>query len=160
MEDVPQPQHQVLPPLTSLDLLHSSPFQQGASQVSSLSGGVGGSLMMYNSGDLRPSLWNVAPASVDNDDDMPFVVETAGEAQVDSTSRSSSYLEQSAALASFAQKCSAPTNRLKLFESTEERVSQDVSSLADQLADFKSFGASLHADKAADSESSPPPIAT
>jgi hypothetical protein len=174
------------PPMTSLDLLHSSPFQQGASMLSVTAIGEGA-----NQGSLfrtPPSFWgstlSVHPQSsmmspsttnlVDNAaggseeafvfQDMPFAVEdfqlttpmTAGSATtfVDPAFAGSS-LGASSAVASFAQKC-APTqqHRLKLFEgptaasigatgSGAAELSSASSHLTSQLAEFRSFGASL-----------------
>jgi hypothetical protein len=175
-----------LPPLASLDLLHSSPFQHAqGSLLSSLSlappagGGVDSvSAMMMNSGDLRRSMWSASagqgsatflPSSSaiqdggDGDyDEMPFAVDESSSSQFASGSHNQTTMHtgstsqlgaSSAAVASFAQKC-APSNRLKMFDSsivaasaTASTLQQDpddmVNSLADQLADFRNFGASL-----------------
>jgi len=91
----------VLPPLTSLDLLHSSPFQinQQGSLLSSLSVGGGGiaSLMTHHSGgglDLRRSIWGsgggtsgmpnsfLAAQADDDFEDMPFAVDFGEPASV------------------------------------------------------------------------------
>jgi hypothetical protein len=189
-----------LPPLASLDLLHSSPFQHAqGSLLSSLSlappagGGTesGSAMMMMNSGDLRRSMWSASPAGGgsaaflpsssgmqqdggDGDyDEMPFAVDESSSSQFASASHnqttgtmntgSTSQLgASSAAVASFAQKC-APSHRLKMFDSSivaasatastlplsqQQPNQQDpddmVNSLADQLAEFRNFGASLH----------------
>jgi hypothetical protein len=174
-----------LPPLASLDLLHSSPFQHAqGSLLSSLSlappagaDSVSAMNMMMNSGDLRRSMWSasaagsaiVLPSSAtamqdDGDyDEMPFAVDESSSSQFASnnnaTTNSTSQLgASSAAVASFAQKC-APSNRLKMFDSSivasasvsasqQQQQQQDpddmVNSLADQLAEFRNFGASLH----------------
>jgi len=153
-----------IPPLSSLDLLHSSPFQQPqqGSFVSSfsLAPPVGtDSAVMMNSGDLRRSLWSatagsaIVPSSTQDEDfeEMPFAVDISSASHAE-VNMNSSQLGASATVASFAQKC-APSNRLKMFESgmesLQERQQQQhpddmVSSLADQLAEFRSFGASLH----------------
>ena len=61
------------------------------------------------------------------EEDMPFAVDEDME---------------DSAVTSLAHKC-ATASRLQLFESTSGDDNM-VSSLADQLAEFKSFGASLH----------------
>jgi hypothetical protein len=200
-------------PVTSLDSLRSSPFQQQqqmlnlhpesrTSMMSSLSFAPGlgldyssNMLGQSGAGDLRRSLWGgasgaVLPSSLAGSaglhqhslyqqqedyysEEMPFAVEMqsspaqfpfGGSQQKQSASASkpsaSSYLGNSSALASLAQKCAAPGHRLKLFEkqsidaasSMEERGPSDVApreddlvnSLADQLQEFRAFGASLH----------------
>jgi hypothetical protein len=122
-----KPYERVLPPLTSLDLLHSSPFVVGAAAAAGL-GGVD-SLMDVRSSKVRPPPWGSSSSiggaqslaniimqppssSADDEDDMPFAIE-------DSTN--------------------AFMSRSVLFQSTMT----DVSQLADQLAEFKTFGASL-----------------
>lgn len=170
-----------LPPLASLDLLHSSPFQHAqGSLLSSLSlappAGADSATamnMMMNSEDLRRSMWSASAAGSaiflpssgtampdDGDyDEMPFAVDESSSSQFASnnntTMNSKSQLgASSAAVASFAQKC-APSNRLKMFDSSivpsasaSQQQQQDpddmVNSLADQLAEFRNFGASLH----------------
>jgi hypothetical protein len=88
----------------------------------------------------------------EDDDDMPFAVDspppTGGAADSRSGGGSSSHLAaSSAAVASFAHRC-ATANRLALFDSVQQQQKAEpkvdmVSSLADQLAEFKTFGASL-----------------
>lgn len=200
-------------PMTSLDSLRSSPFQQQqqmlglhpesrSSMLSSLSfaPGLGSDYSSNMTGhlgavDLRRSLWGgasgaVIPSSLagsaglqqpslfqQQDDyyseEMPFAFEIpsppaqfpfAGSQQKQSASNikssASSYLGNSSALASLAQKCAAPSHRLKLFEkqgnqplaASGEQGPSDVSalqndlvnSLADQLQEFRAFGESLH----------------
>ncbi len=157
----PQHRQQTLAPLTSLDLLHCSPFQQSASLFSSLSVGGGGiadpsaaASGMMRSENLRQSLWNASITSSlgmttdhggqndpgDDCDDMPFAVEdwdTHG-AKASPNLTGSSTL----AVASFVQKCSTANHRLEMFDQSQ-RDADDVANLADQLADFKNFGASL-----------------
>lgn len=148
-------------PVTSLDLLHSSPFQQhpGGSLLSSLSVQDPINTNSVLSGDLRMQA-EAALHSYDDhyhphyedDDDMPFAVDspppTGGAADSRSGGGSSSHLAaSSAAVASFAHRC-ATANRLALFDSVQQQQKAEpkvdmVSSLADQLAEFKTFGASL-----------------
>lgn len=103
---------------------------------------------------MRQSLWNASIASslamgtdhgMQNDvgddiDDMPFAVEDwdAHGAKTSVNLNSSSTL----AAASFVQKCSTASHRLEMFDQTP-RNGDEVSNLADQLAEFKNFGASL-----------------
>lgn len=146
-------------PLTSLDMLHDSPFhismQQhyGGSMLSSLSGGgVFGSeaaSLFYNSVDMRKSVSFEGSTWGDDDDceEMPFAVDN----NLPAPDHSLQVLASSAAVTSFAQKCSIH-QRLELFDRpTEGFVPQghdeDVDQLADQLADFRSFGASLRLSK-------------
>jgi hypothetical protein len=124
----------------SLDLLGSSPFQQRQQQQQH---GMLSSLLLLDStattttgtaihsGDLRRSLWTSSfpthpqrPLSAEEDygyDDMPFAV-------FDTTTMDAS---------SFAQHSN---NRLSFMSGTTNAA---VNSLADQLAEFKLFGASL-----------------
>ena len=191
-------------PVTSLDLLHSSPFQQppNASLLSSLSVPQDPNNYMNSvlSGDFRLQAAAEAaygsttaadnpfhtashhhyypPSSLDLQDEMPFAVDSSppfsssgmpgdgsGVAASTATAFSGSHLASSQAVASFAQRC-ATASRLALFDSLaqqqhsvadegglskgiESAMSQPpsdmVASLADQLAEFKSFGASLQA---------------
>lgn len=105
---------------SSLDLLHSSPFKASTTGNTSFS----------ESEVLKHSTVVIPPA--EEEEDMPFAVDDE------------SLLEDSA-VTLLAHKC-ATASRLQLFESAqqEEAESMMVSSLADQLAEFKSFGASLH----------------
>jgi hypothetical protein len=161
-------------PVTSLDLLHSSPFQQqhpGASLLSSLGGVQDHNIINTNnshsvlSGDLRMQA-EAALHSYDDhyyphyedDDDMPFAVDDsppppaggAADSRSGAGSSSSHLAASSAAVTSFAHRC-ATANRLALFDSVQQQQQQKaeqpkvdmVSSLADQLAEFKTFGASL-----------------
>jgi hypothetical protein len=148
-------------PVTSLDLLHSSPFLQhpGGSLLSSLSVQDPINTNSVLSGDLRMQA-EAALHSYDDhyhphyedDDDMPFAVdlppETGGPADSRTGGDSSSHLAaSSAAVTSFAHRC-ATANRLALFDSVQQQQKAEakvdmVSSLADQLAEFKTFGASL-----------------
>jgi hypothetical protein len=169
-------------PVTSLDLLHSSPFLQppGASLLSSLSAHDPSNLNSFLSGDLRsqgeaafhPYEDHYLP-HYDEDDDMPFAVDSSPPLGPSGAynSTSSSHLASSAAVASFAQRCAA-ANKLALFETVQQQQQQGgpqtqedlVASLVDQLAEFKSFGASLTAhgktasDSAGDSGSTSTPI--
>jgi hypothetical protein len=158
----------VLPPMASLDLLHSSPFQHAqGSLVSSLSlaplaGADSVSAMMMNSGDLRRSMWSAAgtsaidpsyPTQDEDYEEMPFAVDESSSSQA-AFNMNTSQLGASAAVASFAQKC-APSNRLKMFDHQSITAAEPqqppgddngdgmMNSLADQLAEFRSFGASL-----------------
>ena len=189
-------------PVTSLDLLHSSPFQQppNGSLLSSLSVPQDPHNYMNSvlSGDFRLQAAAEAaygsttaadnpfysashhhyypPSSLDLQDEMPFAVDSSppftssgspGDigaiASSTATAFSGSHLGSSQAVASFAQRC-ATASRLALFDSLaqqqesivagsglsagfESAPSQPqldiVASLADQLAEFKTFGASL-----------------
>ena len=179
-QDIPQRQLQrdaeKDPQLTSLDMLHHSPFlfgpHHGGSMLSSLSGGAGvfgseATSLFYNSvgADFRKSATGGITSALPSEEyeEMPFAVDqslTENNAPLSSPSASSSshILASSAAVASFAQKCSMH-QRLELFdqapppcsengdgkgaEGGTKGMDQDINQLADQLADFRSFGASL-----------------
>jgi hypothetical protein len=136
---------------TSLDLLHSSPFSQPphGSMFSNTSNAnndcsMGGGGLFANMSELQASSGLDPRYHQDDyeDDDMPFAVDTG----------SSNMNEASALVASF---CNTQTKRLALFESQQQQQQQHhhnqmeddeddiMNSLADQLAEFKSFGASL-----------------
>jgi hypothetical protein len=105
---------------SSLDLLHSSPFKHaGASLTAGAS--------FSESEVLKHSTIVIPPA--EEEEDMPFAVDEE-------------VLEDSA-VTLLAHKC-ATASRLQLFENSAQEDSTMVSSLADQLAEFKTFGASLH----------------
>ena len=185
---------------TSLDLLHSSPFQQQQQQQAhgSLLSSLSTSAFLHASGgnEMKHSMWSTqlsgsspgqrrgSGASDDHDDpllslaeDMPFAVDlpvSSGLSSANSNSLdaaatlgASSSLYSSATVASFAQKCALTQNRLKLFDKSTMGSSTIVpetnqgdpasavaaaaatgddlmvSTLADQLAEFRSFEASL-----------------
>ncbi|KAL7566264.1 hypothetical protein ACA910_011324 [Epithemia clementina (nom. ined.)] len=172
-----QQQDMDVPPLTSLDMLHHSPFHfghhHGGSMLSSLSGGpaVFGSeaaSLFYSSvnAEFRKSAGGGISISNPSEDyeEMPFAVD---QEPFDVTSAPSSsnaptgagtsshLLASSAAVASFAQKCSMH-QRLELFDRSRDSGASpttdrqegkyhddDMNQLADQLADFRSFGESL-----------------
>ena len=156
-------------PATSLDILHSSPFQHpsgGASLLSSLTGAqdpINANSIL--SGDMRfqteMAFEDHNSSHLEDGEDMPFAVDTLPPATTSGSSTiddihtttgggsSSSHLgASSAAVASFAHRC-ATANRLALFDKTAEQQNAGsqqedlVSSLADQLAEFKEFGASI-----------------
>lgn len=126
-------------PPQQLDLLPSSPFQQ-----SMVVDSPGMDSALHHSSDLKRSIWSssqqpLSPHTAvdDEEDEMPFAVDD----DVMVVAKGSSSLAASASVTSFAQKLKqAPANRLKLFES---QSTDRTESLAEQLADFKSFGASL-----------------
>ena len=102
---------------SSLDLLHSSPFKTA------------GNTSFSESDVLKHSTVVIPPA--EEEEDMPFAVED-------------DVLMEDSAVTLLAHKC-ATASRLQLFESAvENEEDMLMSSLADQLAEFKSFGASLH----------------
>lgn len=104
---------------SSLDLLHSSPFKPT------------GTMSFSGESEILKHSTIVIPPS-EEEEDMPFAVDDDG-------------LLEDSAVTLLAHKC-ATASRLQLFESAaqEEQDSIMVSSLADQLAEFKTFGASLH----------------
>mmetsp|Transcript_6463 Transcript_6463/g.12934 ORF Transcript_6463/g.12934 Transcript_6463/m.12934 type:complete len:786 (-) Transcript_6463:150-2507(-) len=136
--------------LTSLDLLHQSPFLWNPNPHGSMLS----SLTMPDSStmlDLKRSLLlthqqptDFFASDGDWADEMPFAVEETAPSAVAAapTLEDLSSLGASAAVASLAQKC-ATSQRLQLFESrmSEGGAVHDV--LASQLADFRAFGASL-----------------
>ena len=136
--------------LTSLDLLHQSPFLWNPNPHGSMLS----SLTMPDSStmlDLKRSLLlthqqptDFFASGGDWADEMPFAVEeSAQSAPVAAPSLEDlSSLGASTAVASLAQKC-ATSQRLQLFESrmSEGGAAHDV--LANQLADFRAFGASI-----------------
>ncbi|KAL3912074.1 MAG: hypothetical protein SGARI_001336 [Bacillariaceae sp.] len=176
---------------TSLDLLHSSPFQYPPSQAyysmnaSGFQHGDHGSSSSaafmsdyyHRSGHLSDDIVqgrgrSNSEAFFDNDlsDDMPFAVDPIGSSGSGSATNVAGPLASTSAspgaapasgLASMmneaslvASMCTAAPKRLAMFDSKlqesnipEQQASQDmanvIDSLADQLADFKSFGASL-----------------
>jgi Autophagy-related protein 13 len=201
-------------PVTSLDLLHSSPFQHppNGSLLSSLSVHDPSYMNSVLSGDFRlqaaaeAAVYGAGGAGDDpfhhaslfgyhhhrhsssflddhqhhnstigggGAEEMPFAVEDASPPQFSSASgfaggsaSATSHLASSAAVASFAQRCST-ASRLALFDSVAQQQQQQssqqfhgssatsphdgmslyhdmaVSSITDQLAEFKMFGASL-----------------
>jgi hypothetical protein len=161
----------VIPPLTSLDLLHSSPFQQQShhpqqSMLSSLSmhqattpNTAAHSTMMMMLSDARNTSNNsmlvstflTQPNTDYLSEDMPFAVDVGGGG--DAASNAANLDGPSAAVTSFAHQLNQQqATRLQLFGSkiqpTEPSSNQQgddnvMNSLADQLADFRSFGASL-----------------
>ena len=105
---------------SSLDLLHSSPFKTaGASFTTGAS--------FSESDILKHSTIVIPPA--EEEEDMPFAVDDE--------------LMEDSAVTLLAHKC-ATASRLQLFETSAQQESTMVASLADQLAEFKTFGASLH----------------
>ena len=177
---------------TSLDLLHSSPFQYPTSQAyysmnasafqhndhDSSSAAAFMSDYYHRSGHLSEDIVqgrgrSNSEAFFDNDlsDDMPFAVDPIGSSGSGSATNaagagpsavtSSSPGGAASGLASMmneaslvASMCTAAPKRLAMFDSKmkessaqEQQASQEMAnvmdSLADQLADFKSFGASL-----------------
>ena len=107
----------VVPPMTSLDLLHSSPFKGGSVALSSLADSEFRTSSIYHQTNGGGGGGGVGGLSLDgeDDDDMPFAVDaeqTTGTLQ---------------------------HKKLQLFESKDE-----LQSLTQQLQDFKAFGASLH----------------
>jgi hypothetical protein len=202
-------------PVTSLDLLHSSPFQHppNGSLLSSLSVHDPSYMNSVLSGDFRlqaaaeAAVYGAGGAGDDpfhhaslfgyhhhrhsssfldehyhqhhhnsagggGAEEMPFAVEDASPPAFSSASgfaggsaSGTSHLASSAAVASFAQRCST-ASRLALFDSVAQQQQQSqqpfhgssatsahdgmslyhdmaVSSITDQLAEFKMFGASL-----------------
>ncbi len=150
-------------PTTSLDLLHSSPFRQpiyGSNYVSgssmaaaaepfpSMSSGIGGP------GDV--AFFSSSPGSgmyprlqaLDDPDDMPFAVDYGDDADT-GPSTSTSLAAASSSSTMIMRGMIQPPKRLQLFESTSGEsnihaaITNDLSSFADQLAEFKNFGASL-----------------
>ena len=178
----PNPQQEIvdIPQLTSLDMLHHSPFGPGGSMLSSLSGGpaVFGSeaaSLFYNSGsvDFRNSSGGGMNITIPNEEyeEMPFAVDqsTSENPPLVSSSAtpgtSSHLLASSAAVASFAQKCSMqqklemfdrPSKQLDGTEEGKRSIDQDIGQLADQLADFRSFGESLRLSGAVSAKSFTP----
>jgi Autophagy-related protein 13 len=189
------------PALTSLDLLHTSPFDSNyhhhqASFLSSLSNT--DSILHHSAGtELRRSLWgpgyamdmksrSISPHPVVDEDDhddeneMPFAVDLVSNTNPSTTASANLPLldtsltgTSSAAVASFAHKCAlGSSQRLQLFDSVSAKLAhstagtlsgkETVASLVDQLAEFKSFGASLLQENndmnEANSGSSVPPI--
>lgn len=131
---------------TSLDLLHSSPFQQPPHGLSPFNNKNSvASHFMPQSGEHQPlgfhhpfAMSHDLPTSIDPrynldeyEEDMPFAVDS-------DVAASSTTTDASAVVASFAS-----TKRLALFDSTSEPQNNDIDSLAVQLAEFKTFGASL-----------------
>jgi Autophagy-related protein 13 len=203
----PKTPSQKTEPMTSLDSLRSSPFQQPlpqrlqedrASMLSSLSFAVptlgsdylSSAHLPGDSSDLlRGSLWagsmgSVMPSSMAGlshnhplfhpddgyySEEMPFAIETTtsletslqakGSASKPVGAASSTTFGNASSLASLAQRCAAPNQRLKMFdrevsattavmpandETATTNDSDPVHSLADQLQEFRAFGASLH----------------
>ncbi|EEC42546.1 predicted protein [Phaeodactylum tricornutum CCAP 1055/1] len=155
VEAIPKNHNDVLPPL-SLDLLHSSPFQQPQGSLISSLGGLPDSAL-HGSTDLRRSLWNpsshhpMLPSSssgydITDPDEMPFAVDlpfhnpngasTKNPGGFESSGNGNS-LSASAAIASFAHQ-----RRLQLFDSCTGR-SANVDDLTSQLAELRDFGASI-----------------
>lgn len=144
-------------PLTSLDLLHQSPFLWNPNAHGSMLS----SLTMPDSStmlDLKRSLLlthqqptDYVASGGDLADEMPFAVEdTAPSAPAAAPALEDlSSLGASTAVASFAQKC-ATSQRLQLFESRMSEGGGDgggtaaPDALANQLADYRAFGASLN----------------
>ena len=143
------------PPVASLDLLHSSPFQQqpAGSLLSSFSvydpinanGSLGGDLRIYADSTFS-AYEDHYHSQGDDEDDMPFAVDSPPATGPESDANGlASGSHSAAAVASFAQRC-ATANRLALFDSVQHQKKDQhdmVSSLVDQLAEFKTFGASL-----------------
>jgi hypothetical protein len=103
---------------SSLDLLHSSPFKPAGNTS-------------FSESDILKHSTVVIPPAAEEEEDMPFAVED-------------DVLLEDSAVTLLAHKC-ATASRLQLFESAvENEEDMLMSSLADQLAEFKSFGASLH----------------
>jgi len=136
--------------LTSLDLLHQSPFLWNPNPHGSMLS----SLTMPDSStmlDLKRSLLlthqqptDFFASGGDWAEEMPFAVEDSARsaAAPAPAMEDLSSLGASTAVASLAQKC-ATSQRLQLFESrmSEGGAAHDV--LAGQLAEFRAFGASL-----------------
>ena len=142
--------------VASLDLLHSSPFQQPQQQQPASSSS---SLLSSAAASPLERVWSSSspgsPLRVDDShyyepsaEEMPFAVD------IMSSSASAQQQQSSSLIASFAQKCAPQHHRLKLFESsattTEEPTPQQaekdnamVGSLVEQLAEFHTFGASM-----------------
>jgi hypothetical protein len=143
-----------LQPQTSLDLLHSSPFQQQAqltSLVSSFAAFADGTGL--NSSLVDRTLWNSgAPSRSQREDDefyeedIPFAVEEDTVSATMNQSPGSSLMYASSAVASFAQKCTA-SQRLSIFESdaAADVATPLMDNVADKLSEFRSFDASLQA---------------
>ena len=169
----------VVPPLTSLDLLHSSPFQTQhhhphahGSMLASFSLGATSLLpsdFRLGAGSANSALFSTA-LSLQQDDylseDMPFAVDVVTSKTTTAHHHRNADLQESASVASFAHQLKA-TNRLQLFESTAQLKTPTndlVESLADQLAEFRTFGDSLHVTAASSdptaSASSSTPIST
>ncbi|GKY92181.1 hypothetical protein MPSEU_000189400 [Mayamaea pseudoterrestris] len=157
----------VVPPITSLDLLHSSPFQthrhvQGSMMASLSLGANANSLLPLDfrlgGASAHSMLFSTALAPQTEDylsEDMPFAVDATSSNYTHNKSGGSTSgghashphhanLDESASVASFAHQLKS-TNRLQLFESTTQPKPGDLAdSLADQLAAFRTFGESLH----------------
>lgn len=156
--------HKVVPPLASLDLLQSSPFQtshaQGSMLLASLSLGAAGSNLpptdFRASSNSMPLFTTLTPSAADEYlvEDMPFVVDAVTTSSKPFASSSTTHpssanttaardLSESASVASFAQQLKSG-NRLRLFDSTAQlKPDELVDSLANQLAEFRTFEASL-----------------
>jgi len=158
------------PVLTSLDLLHSSPFQQhpGSSLISSLS--INDQVNFHSilssqfESSLHPYEDHYHPNRYEAEDDMPFAVldddDAHAHANAKNNSNSSSshinngndtsspydsttsLLSATAAVTTFAQRC-ATANRLTLFDTNDSDDKQKQNDMLEQLEEFKSFGASL-----------------
>ena len=162
----PSSRHESMAPTTSLDLLHSSPFRQpvygsnfgssmaaAAEPFGSMGSGFGGggadlafSSSPGRSGMIHPRLQQEDP------DDMPFAVDSTndGAGGVETTPSALASSSSSMIMRGMIQ----PPKRLQLFESLSAShqqqqqqqstaVDDGMNSLADQLAEFKNFGASL-----------------
>ena len=164
-------------PMTSLDLLHSSPFRLqmfgsnfGSSTIGALdpffSGSVAGGLSLdtafanssFGSG-MHPRLQPME----DEDDNMPFAVDSMLMGNAHHDPSSSSTMAASAAGSStmiMRDMITQPPKRLQLFDSSNNGIMSDTMELggntggidgimdmnddiASQLAEFKSFGESL-----------------
>ena len=124
-----QSQLSQIPPMSSLEMLHSSPFKPGAT----------GSVSTFGESDfMRGSSLYILPSTTGHDifeeDDMPFAVDM-GEA--DDT-----------AITLLAQQCAAPTKLDFLGHSTMSLEQGNIlKSLTQQLQEMKSFGASLYVEE-------------
>ena len=124
-----QSQLSQIPPMSSLEMLHSSPFKSGAT----------GSVSTFGESDfMRGSSLYILPSTkgheIFEEDDMPFAVDM-GEA--DDT-----------AITLLAQQCAAPTKLDFLGQSTTSLQQGDMmKSLTQQLQEMKSFGASLYVEE-------------
>jgi len=124
-----QSQFSQAPPMTSLEMLHSSPFKSG----------IGGSMSTFGESDfMRGSSVYILPTAPTHDifdeDDMPFAVDM-GEAD-------------DAAVTSLAQTFAAQTKLDFIGQSAMSQQQGDLmQNLTQQLQEMKSFGASLYVEE-------------
>eukprot|EP00934_Nitzschia_sp_Nitz4_P007243 Nitzschia sp. Nitz4//scaffold12_size214221//32111//34528//NITZ4_001483-RA/size214221-augustus-gene-0.4-mRNA-1//1//CDS//3329534969//7233//frame0 len=153
-------------PMTSLDLLRSSPFQQPvyASMLGGMSGHATEPYMSFgsaiNHGQSMEMLGAVgSTASMgprlqsDDHEDMPFAVETPEESVTQSQPGESTSAIGSFTSSTMMRDMNHPPKRLQMFDSglvagasssgPSTSTHDPIDSLSEQLAEFKSFGESL-----------------